>query len=151
MAAIALVLALLGVGGCGGGQESPSTEARIEQIGSLAGTLDVRPRRVEPGDEVFFRVVNTGPADMEYGAAFAVERLVGGTWESADRDFFPHEVVWPAIGLATEAGATSDAHFSRLRIPRETDRGDYRITRAVSTQLQPGGEKLTLDGEFEVR
>jgi hypothetical protein len=52
----------------------------IERGGGLAGTLLVRPRKVEAGDEIAVAVRNDGGQTMGFGYGFMVQRLSDGSW-----------------------------------------------------------------------
>jgi hypothetical protein len=66
------------------------TEPRVAQAvspedierdgGGLAGTLLVRPRKVEAGDEIAVALRNDGDQTMVFGYGFMVQRLRDGRW-----------------------------------------------------------------------
>jgi hypothetical protein len=158
------VVILVAVGLDESAQGGPTvTESRVAQAippedieggDGLAGTLLVRPRKVEAGDEIAVALRNDGGQMMGFGYGFMVQRLRDGRWRDVTLKALG-DVPVPAILLFAQPGETHLA--DRVRLKRRVKPGRYRATKIVCADPctpvdEPGGTpRLRLDGRFVVR
>lgn len=103
------------------------------------GRLLPHRRQVSPGDQVRFRVRNTGSLRMGFGLGIfggSIERLDGGEWINAQSEICPGTTcAVQAIELTTEPGEITGPRYSDnldfVRFRKTAESGLYRVTKRV--------------------
>lgn len=131
-----MLVAALGLGGCG--DEGESTEV---EDGASADDLSLQldPETAMPGDLVAARVVNRGDEAFTYGAGYMLEREVDGVFVAVTK---PNRAV---IQIAYEARPGATGPPVRVKVPGSAKPGRWRVVLAA-----PGPDGSDLSTDFEV-
>ena len=81
----------------------------------------VTPASARPGSMVAAAIRNEGDQELTYGAAYAIERGVDGSWEPVE---LPHRAV-PEIGYIASPGRTGPP--VAVELPDDLEPGTYRV------------------------
>jgi hypothetical protein len=131
-AAVATALVSLGTAP-GTGDAAPGSSASPRGGTARAVRIAVRPRRVEAGRSIRFRLENRGDAGVGFGEEFSIQVRHRDGW--ARSDFSPtgpwYEIL---LGLGPDRLGTWD----RVRIPRDTDPGVYRVVKPLTVARRKG-------------
>jgi hypothetical protein len=141
MAAAVVLLCLVSVGlsACGGDGANTSSDAGGTSVAGAPLRVEVAPLRAVPGDTVQARVVNDTDKQFTYGAAYELERQMGGDFVQVK---LPDRPVIE-IGYVAEPGGTGPP--VEVQIPKNALPGQYRVV--IQRDVPDVGD---LSGEFEV-
>lgn len=135
--ALMALVTCLSLAGCGGESE-PSTSAQ-STTASSGLTVKVEPAKAAPGSSVSASVVNDTDKQFTYGAAYELEREVGGDFQKVD---LPSKPVIE-IGYIAPAGGTGPP--VKVDLPGDLAPGTYRVV--IQRDVPDVGD---LAGTFEI-
>jgi len=128
---------------CGDDSNEPdgSTATDSTSSGASSGSLsvEVEPAQAAPGESIEAAVVNGTEKEFTYGAAYELEREVGGGFEKVD---LPNRA---AIAIGYVAPLDGTGPPVRVKLPPDLEPGTYRV---VIQRDVPGVGDLS--GQFEI-
>jgi hypothetical protein len=108
----------------------------------LSATIEVLVRTVRAGDQLPYRINNTGAVDLICGMGYSMERATGEGWVLVNPD-----MAFQTIGLGILPGEHRDLI---ARVPGGAAAGSYRLSTSVTSNHVEGPLRLSADFEVHV-
>ena len=109
----------------------------------LAAELELAAPRVRPGEQLGYRIVNSGSFALMCGVGYSLERETTDGWTLENP-----RTPFPAIGLLIQPSASLEL---RADIPNHAPTGRYRISTSAHTGHGAELQRVQLSAGFEVR
>jgi hypothetical protein len=100
--------------------------------------LTLYPKTAFPGDEIEFRVENSGTTPISYARPYSIEKLSGTQWDTVHLPIGP----WQLNILRLEPGVAGVCQ--KVMLPSDVELGSYRIKKKLADP------PITLFGRFQV-
>jgi hypothetical protein len=113
------------------------------QQDGLDAELELAAPCVRPGEQLGYRIVNSGSVALVCGVGYSLERETADGWILENP-----RMAFPLIGLQVQPGASREP---RADIPSRAAAGRYRISTSVHTGHGEGLREVKLCADFEVR
>jgi uncharacterized membrane protein len=113
----------------------------VSAEGRLSATMEVLTRSVRPGDELPYRITNTGSVELICGVGYRMERETSDGWIHMNPG-----MAFRSIGFGVLPGEHRDLS---AMVPADAPAGSYRISTSVTSDHVEGVVRLSAG--FEVQ